>query len=296
MSIIATIDQRDWQQFEAISLDELNQTSSMLTRLDNKYLLREPVLKLALEQFAKHFHILEIDNSRVFTYESCYFDDENLRCYYDHHQGRRQRMKVRTRKYLESNLCFIEVKLKDSRGVTIKKRQPHDIEHFGEIDSAALQYVNDEYRALYGRHFSDHLLATLQMTYGRATLVAKQGGERITIDKQIQFEHINKTYSTPADIFVIETKSTNGNGIADAILRKFHQHTSNKCSKYCIGMCITKQVKRYNNFMPTLRKLGTISAKTLVPTFDNKTKNTQVFISESTENQASPADNLQQAL
>jgi hypothetical protein len=276
MSITATIDTRDWQQFEATSLDELNQASSMMVRLDNKYLLREPVLKLALEQFAHYFHILEIDRHRVFTYESCYFDDQHLRCYYDHHQGRRQRMKVRTRKYLESNLCFVEVKLKNSRGVTIKKRRPHALENFGILDANAMQYVKDEYFALYGRSFSEHLFPTLNMTYGRATLVAKQGGERITIDKQIRFQYNQKSFSTPDDIFVIETKSANGNGIADAILRRFHQHTSNKCSKYCVGMCLTEQVSRYNNFMPTLRQLGALPTKLLLPAEDTKVLKTQI--------------------
>lgn len=230
----------------------------MLTRLDNKYLLREPILKLALQQFSKHFDILEIGKDRLFTYESCYFDDANLRCYFEHHQGRRQRIKIRTRKYLESDLCFVEIKLKDSRGVTVKKRQPYEIEKFGELDADALSYIRTQYFEHYGRHFSENLRPTLNMSYGRATLVAKRGGERITIDKQIRFQHNHKTFSTPDDLFVIETKSANGNGIADAILRKFHQHPSNKCSKYCIGMCITEQVSRYNNFMPTLRKLGAL--------------------------------------
>lgn len=257
MSTIATINESDWRQFNSISLDKLNHSSSMLTRLDNKYVLREPVLKLALRQFAEHFDILDIDGTRVFTYESCYFDDEKLRCYHEHHQGRRQRIKVRTRKYLEANLCFVEVKLKDSRGVTIKKRIPHQMDNFGTLNPEALQYINSEYFALYGRQFSPHLKPTLNMTYGRATLVAKTGGERITIDRHICFEHNQLVHRTPDDIVVIETKSKNGNGLADAILRKLHQHTSNKCSKYCIGLCVTNQVSRYNNFLPTLRKLGT---------------------------------------
>ncbi len=256
MSTIAIAN--DWQQFNAISLDDLNHGSAMLTRLDNKYLVHQGVLHQALKQFSKYFDILEIDKNRLFTYESCYFDDENLRCYFDHHQGRRQRVKIRTRKYVESNLCFVEVKLKNSRGITIKKRLAYPLEQFGQLNAEALAYINEQHLELYGRDFSQGLTPTLHMRYERATLVAKQGGERITIDRQIRFNHHAQTYATNDSIAVIETKSANGNGIADRLLRTLHQHPSNKCSKYCIGMCITQQVKRYNNFMPTLRKLGAL--------------------------------------
>lgn len=249
------IDKSMWQGFNVISLDELNTESSMLTRLDNKYLVRDSVLVLALKDFSNYFDVLEIENNRSFNYESCYFDDENLRCYHDHHQGRRQRIKVRARKYTESNICFIEVKLKNSRGVTIKRRMPYPVEQFGTLNSQAMNYINEQHVDLYGKHFSDHLKPTLHMNYSRTTLVAKQGGERITMDKKIRFSHSSKTFATADDIVVIETKSSNGNGIADSILRKLHQHTTNKCSKYCVGMCITQQVTRFNNFMPALRKL-----------------------------------------
>lgn len=259
MSTIAIIN--DWQQFNAISLDDLNHGSAMLTRLDNKYLVHQKVLHMALKDFSKHFDILEINRNRLFTYESCYFDDANLRCYFDHHQGRRQRIKVRTRKYVESDLCFVEIKLKNSRGMTIKRRLAYPLEQFGELNAAALAYINEQHLELYGRGFSNTLLPTLHMSYERATLVAKRGGERITIDRQIRFNHHSQTYATDDDIVVIETKSTNGNGIADALLRKLHQHPSNKCSKYCVGMCITRQVNRFNNFMPTLRKLGAFPSR-----------------------------------
>lgn len=259
MSTIATIN--DWQQFNAISLDDLNDGSAMLTRLDNKYLVHQGVLHLALHEFSKHFDILEINKNRLFTYESCYFDDVNLRCYFDHHQGRRQRIKIRTRKYVESNLCFVEIKLKNSRGITVKRRLAYPMEQFGELNAEALAYIHEQHHELYGKGFSNKLTPTLNMSYERATLVAKQGGERITIDRQIRFNHQSHTYATNDNIVVIETKSANGNGIADMLLRKLHQHPSNKCSKYCIGMCITQQVNRYNNFMPTLRKLGALPTR-----------------------------------
>jgi hypothetical protein len=95
-------------------------------RLDNKYVVQGPVLARAVAEFAAHFDVLEIDGQRAFTYETCYFDGAERRSDHDHHQGRRQRMKVRVRRYVDAGLCFLEVKLKDRRGTTVKKRMPYD--------------------------------------------------------------------------------------------------------------------------------------------------------------------------
>lgn len=258
MSIIETINQPKWSALKSISLHELNAKAEMLTRLDNKYMVKGDVLHNALPLLANYFDVLEINEKRLFTYETCYFDDESFRSFFDHHQGRRQRLKVRVRKYVDADLCFVEIKFKDIRGITIKKRLPYDIYKFGVLDAVAYDYICMQHKAMYGREFTRSLKPTLNMTYERATLVAKDGGERITIDRRIQFDHNDKVFSTPEDIYVVETKSINGNGMADTLLRKLHQHPTNKCSKYCIGMCLTEQVHRFNNFLPVLRKLGVL--------------------------------------
>jgi len=56
-------------------------------------------------------------------------------------------------------------------------------------------------------------------------------------------------------MFIVETKSARGNGIADKILRGLHLHPTKRCSKYCIGMAATGQVTRRNRFLPALRQL-----------------------------------------
>ena len=49
-------------------------------------------------------------------------------------------------------------------------------------------------------------------------------------------------------------------GIADAVLRRHHQHPTSGCSKYCVGMSVTGGVQRFNRFRPALRKLGALPA------------------------------------
>ena len=261
----------DWltSAFAPISLKALNQKAAMLERLDNKYVVRAPVLAAATEELAELFDVLEIDGQRSFTYETCYFDDAERRSYHDHHQGRRQRMKVRIRRYAEAALCFVEVKLKDKRGVTVKKRLPYDPALFGTLDERALAHVEGAWQALYGRPFERPLEPVLVMSYRRITLVAREGGERMTIDTGIHFEGLATTADgrparqrTDDQIFIVETKSAQGRGIADRILRGHHQHPTNGCSKYCVGMSLTGAVDRFNRFRPALRKLGALPVHT----------------------------------
>jgi hypothetical protein len=246
--------------FRPIGLDALNAKAAMLERLDNKYVVRADVLRKIVPELAEHFDVLEIDGRRAFTYETCYFDDAERRSYFDHHQGRRQRMKVRVRRYVEAAQCFVEVKLKDKRGITVKKRMPYPPHKYGTLDERALAHVRESHQAQYGRPFDRELEPVLEMSYLRTTLVAKAGGERMTIDSRIRFAGADEGSEPDDDVFIVETKSAHGHGLADAILRRHHQHPTDGCSKYCVGMSATGSVQRYNRFRPALARLGVLPA------------------------------------
>lgn len=256
MSIIDPINLPVLGGFNSISLDQLNAKAAMLTRLDNKYIITLDVVAKAMKQWEQLYDVLEIDHQRVFNYETCYFDDANLSSYYDHHRGRRQRLKVRTRHYLESKLCFLEIKLKDIRGVTIKQRMAYHPDQHGSLNEQAKQFIAQTQRNKYNKEILAELKPTLHMRYKRITFVAKGGAERLTLDTNLVFYKDGRSYPLPANIFIVETKSANANGKADAILRRLHQHPSNKCSKYCLGLCMTDQVEKRNKFLPSLRRLG----------------------------------------
>ncbi len=258
MSIIANTDTWLENGFQPISLAALNGKAAMLERLDNKYVVDATVLKHAAGALAEAFDVLEIDGLRAFTYETCYFDDAGRHSYFDHHQGRRQRAKVRLRRYAEAGLCFLEVKLKDKRGITVKKRLNRDAETFGMLDETALAFIDDVYRAQYGLPFPHTLIRVIDMRYRRMTLVAKQGGERMTIDCGLQFYTPDARHAVDEGLFILETKSANGNGVADGILRGLHQHPTKRCSKYCVGTALLNPGTRHNKFLPALRKLGGI--------------------------------------
>ncbi len=240
--------------FETISLDALNAKAAMLERLDNKYIATATKFAPVLQAFAAHFDVLEIDGKRAFTYATRYYDDAELRGYYDHHQGRRKRCKVRVREYVDAGFSYLEVKLKDKRKITVKKRlKVGDTRN--PMNDAARTFIEENYRAIYAEAFGKTLHPVIAMRYERITLVAREGGERLTIDIGLRFEANDVVRDVGPEMFIIETKSARGNGIADRILRNDHLHPTRSCSKYCIGMASTGLVSRQNRFLPALRRL-----------------------------------------
>lgn len=240
--------------FAPITLDDLNGKAAMLERLDNKYIVPAASFRPAFQAFAQLFDVLEIDGKRSFTYATRYFDDGLQRGYYDHHQGRRKRCKVRIRDYVDAGFSYLEVKLKDKRSVTIKKRLRLDAP-LSELDQRCLDFVDRCHHDLYGTHFGKALRPVIGMQYERMTLVARAGGERMTIDTCLRFAAGNEVRDVADDIFIVETKSQRGNGIADKIMRRFHLQPTGRCSKYCVGMAALGQVPQRNRFLPALKRL-----------------------------------------
>jgi VTC domain len=254
---------RAWltEPFAPVSLSALDSKAGMLERIDNKYVVGQHMLARAVPELVRHFDMLDIDGCRSFTYDTCYFDDDGCRSYFDHHQSRKKRVKVRMRKYLEAGLCFVEVKLKDRRGVTVKKRLRCDMDQFGNLDEKAGQFIQDVHFDLYRRPFQHEISRNLDMRYKRVTLVAKDGGERMTIDNGLRFSMDGNDRVIDPFLFVIEAKSAKGNGIADRILRGLHQHPVKHVSKYCTGLATMREGTKSNNFRRAMRKLGLLEPR-----------------------------------
>lgn len=241
--------------FAPISLAALNERAAMMERLDQKYIVPEACLAAALPVFANSFDVLEIDGKRSFSYRTHYFDSETRRAYHDHYQGRRKRCKVRIRHYEDAGLTFLEVKLKDLRDVTIKRRMrlaPGQT----VLDDAGRAFVEQCRNSQYDSDFGLDLQEVLSMRYARVTLVAREGGERMTIDGGLTFWSGGQRTATAPGMFVLETKSARENGLADAVLRGQHVHPVRRVSKYCVGMAALGRLSRANRFLPALRRLG----------------------------------------
>lgn len=243
--------------FRPVSLKETNRLAQMLSRIDNKYVVNFDQFQAFLDTIKNDYAVLEIDGRRQFSYDSCYYDDA-FSCYYDHHQGRRRRFKVRTREYVDTGGVYFEVKLKGLRGLTDKHRTGCDRLVSPRVEGAYLEMLNDVYARNYRGEMPYDLRPALMVGYKRCTLVALKGGERVTVDYSLSF-------STPGpdgpdvrignNFIIIETKSGNGKGIADTVLRSQKIRKASKCSKYCIGVNLTGCVTKNNYFLPTIKHI-----------------------------------------
>lgn len=246
------------ENFRTISLDELNAKASMLERRDNKYVVNRSVLQEFLTEIQDAFDVLDISGLRQFAYDTSYYDGLDLPYYRHHHQGRRRRCKVRIRTYRDAKLTFLEVKLKDKRGQTVKRRIKTPALPGDTLNDEQRCFVGYCFQELYGNPLDVGFQRVLDMTYQRSTLVAREGGERMTMDCQMRFYATDGEKSLGDDLFIIETKSSNGNGIADKYLRRLHQHPANRCSKYCTGLAMLNTSLPHNKFKSTLARMGAL--------------------------------------
>ena len=116
-----SISQNLLNDLQTISLDELDKVK-LLDRKDTKFVFNQNQLPSILEKIKPYYKILEIDNSSIFNYDNTYFDTNDFLFYNQHHNEHRQRFKVRLRKYSSSSKSFFEIKIKNNKNRTVKKR------------------------------------------------------------------------------------------------------------------------------------------------------------------------------
>ena len=105
-----------------ITLEEM-EGIKLMNRIDSKYLTDEATLLHILDRAAEAgYRVLVTEGMRISPYDSVYYDTAGLRMFYDHHNRRLVRQKVRTRSYVNSGDTFLEIKRKNNKGRTKKKR------------------------------------------------------------------------------------------------------------------------------------------------------------------------------
>ena len=93
-------------KFDPIALKEMNSVS-LLKRVDTKFLTTESKLLEFLPSIEKDYRVLEVEENRLMSYSTLYFDTEDLIAYTDHHNGKAKRQKIRMRKSRFCIICII---------------------------------------------------------------------------------------------------------------------------------------------------------------------------------------------
>ncbi|HUP76776.1 MAG TPA: polyphosphate polymerase domain-containing protein [Acidimicrobiales bacterium] len=237
-------------RLDSASLDDTMAIAELQTRVDRKYILTPRAFHQLTVDLHDQMEVLEIDGHRCFRYESVYFDTEDLASYYDAARERRRRFKVRTRAYLDSGRCALEVKTAGGRGETTKDRSAHPFERRDQLTDDALTFIREKLPLLGGGPTFAPVLTT---RYRRATLVDRRAGSRVTCDADLECVAPDGSCVSLDGYLLVETKSTGAPTIADRLLWSAGERPVT-ISKFGVGMAALNPHLPANKWNRTLRR------------------------------------------
>ena len=226
--------------FEAISLSEMDSVK-LMNRSDTKFVFSFQTLLQTLPKLQAYYRVLEIENIRVSSYQSLYYDTEDFRFYHEHHNGKANRNKVRYREYIDSGISFLEVKHKNNKGKTIKKRIPVN---------AIQENLEGDHQSFIDEVIGEKLNLILQHKnkFQRITFVHKINKERLTIDINFQYQNMIKKAGVE-QLVIAEVKQEKKSRSSDfiRIIKETGVHPF-RISKYCIATASLYPELKRNNF------------------------------------------------
>ena len=236
-----------------IGVEQVTGELSLQARVDRKYVVPLETLGALVQVARADLKVLEIDGLRCFRYETMYFDTPDLITYRAHAQGRRLRYKVRVRRYLDSELSMLEVKLKGARGETLKYRLPYH--HLGRepLPPVAQAFMAATIGKAYGIAVPEMLTPTVTTTTNRITLASAGASARLTVDMDVECVTASGGVGLRDDHVVIETKAAGGDGRLDRALRRLGARPVS-LSKYCLGVSVLRGDVVGNQWRRTARR------------------------------------------
>jgi hypothetical protein len=236
-----------------IGLAEMDAYAALRDRRDTKFALTPAQAEQALLALAGDYAVLEIDGRRQNLYQTLYFDTPALDLFRAHHAGRRQVYKVRSRCYVESELAFMEVKVKRTADETSKHRRPTPA-LLTELDAETYAWLADYLPP------AGPLAPALWNTYTRLTLVSRHGPERVTLDRALRFTRLDGAAAALPGVVLAEVKQApSGQASPFSQLMRRGGVRPSGFSKYCVGVSLLYPQVKHNNFTPKLRRLASLA-------------------------------------
>lgn len=239
--------------FQPISLEQMKDIR-LMNRVDTKYVTNTAALARVLSLAESEYYMQQTDGIRSSHYTTDYFDTDDLNMYNIHHAGRATREKIRVRSYADFGLSFFEIKKKNNKKKTSKKRIPvtagYDVEQ---------QDISD-FMAKHSRYASQRISPSISNDFYRLTLVNHGRTERVTIDYDLKFfNHRTGVKRELTDIVIVEVKR-DGNTFSPIrdILRQCRVMPVS-ISKYCIGQVITDRNLKRNRFKAKLKMMDKLT-------------------------------------
>ncbi|WP_100444360.1 polyphosphate polymerase domain-containing protein [Glycomyces xiaoerkulensis] len=233
-----------------IGLGDLLEAAELQTRVDRKYLVDRADLEALLEALRGELAVLEIDAGRRFDYESVYFDTPDLSSYLSAARSRRRRFKVRTRTYLDSGRCMLEIKTRSGRA-TVKRRFDYAAADRHRLTAEGRRRIEASGQVPVGAEALEPVLVT---RYLRATVLHVPSGARLTCDTELGFEDFaGRVGAISPEVAVVEVKSP---GRSVPVDRRLWEAGYRPCSisKYGTGMAFLRPELPANKWNRTLRR------------------------------------------
>ncbi|MDA7578098.1 polyphosphate polymerase domain-containing protein [Flavobacteriales bacterium] len=226
--------------FSPIKLAEMDNVK-LMSRSDTKFAFKFSKLPELLNQMMPFYKVLEINGKFIHDYNSLYFDTDDRKFYLDHHNGRVNRNKVRFREYVGSDLTFLEIKRKNNKGKTIKKRM--------KVDSINDNLSVKQKEYIYSIIGSNIILNSKQwINFSRITFVHKVHKERLTIDINLNFKEKDRRGDLN-QIAIGEVKQERMSRLSDfmRIAKELHILPI-RISKYCMSTLELNPELKQNRF------------------------------------------------
>ena len=240
--------------FPVISLEEI-EGLKLLNRTDTKFILPMSEVKEVFNQLPASYCVLEVVSTILQTYETLYFDTDDYKSYSEHQAGFLNRIKIRRRKYMDTDSVFWEVKLKNNHRKTEKFRLP------GSGDSLEIPEICLDFAEKNARYPVKKMAPSLWVRFQRIILASYEFQERVTVDLNLGFQvYPDGKMTQLSDLVVLELKQPL-NAKASPLFHNLRQrhHLSSSMSKYCVGMVFSHPELKANAFKPLLRNISSIT-------------------------------------
>ncbi len=255
------------KKFDSISLSEMDSKmwSIGLERMEKKYVIHNSLLEPLLKELQEDYVALEIKWLREFEYRNMYFDTPEYKFFHDHGKWYKLRTKLRTRKYVDSDLAFFEFKQRYYETIRKFKFEIKPSKH-GIFSQKMKTFSNKLFQSIYQKKMGEKIVPSMKTQYVRFTLCSKLNDERITFDTKVTFQDPRSKKSRPytlSDIVLVESKSGNTTHHAESILNKYHIKPLSGISKYCLWVLlqwvVTTKYKNFENLLKHIHSLQTTS-------------------------------------
>jgi hypothetical protein len=224
---------------------------ALLDRTDTKFVVSAGQLQEILAASVDQYQVLEVNGVRPGRYVTTYFDTPDFAMYFAHHNGERYRYKLRCRSYLDSNMVYVEVKMKTNKDRMVKFRCPAP-EHLQTLAAFDRTWLPPHFPY----NFAD-VRAVVWNRFRRITLASFEHQERITIDLDVVFGSGAQAL-TYEGLCVVEVKQAKFSLLGSPFARELHRrHLQPRAvSKFCVAAAHFYPGFKRNHFKPLLLSLS----------------------------------------